>query len=1020
MGSNNKQDNCYRQTLAEYRRDIESLQQLLCAKSWNNLDFRRVDAFICNQSEFSAELSNIKRALGEKLNSITQEIETEKTTNEYLKELKRGAYEKMGGAAVRAGEVRWGALILDRKVISGLIRECESLIECIHALQHELPEMREARKVAMAREAQFVHFFVKTYFNGSMADLDAIYINRSDPDKLSTEDYIALKLPKVRSHLAEIGMKLDEEQERVNARPESRILIKARAGSGKTRTLCARASLAIRDERLTPNQVMILAFNKAAAAEVKHRVQKIGGIPDYENARTFHSLAYQLVKPNRKLLFDEGGHPSAREQSCFVQRMMQRILNPAFKEEMVEFFRKELEQIENIGRDLPPEEYLQFRRALELMTLSGERVKSNGEKFIADFLFERGIEYRYERPWAWGSDFPDGATYRPDFSIVANGHDYILEHWAFDPEDRSARLPEHWDVSAEQYRQQIMAKRVFWRSEGKPLLETHAGLVLGGRKAFENQLQGILQGAGIRCQQLPKEEIIRRVFEKDFAISRMAELFLQFIQRAKKRGWSADLVSRRIAEMPDREPRARLFHQLALRAYREYEEMLDEQQAMDFDDLLVQAAEEVESRGASASIHLGQGRMQSLSNLAWILLDEYQDFSELYFRMLDAILKANPSIRLVAVGDDWQAINAFAGAELRFFERFSEFFPNAETVGVTTNYRSDRAVVAAGNQLMNGRGSPAKVSRSAPGRIETKYIGDVWIEFRLGEQYRQERESDHLYLPPQSDGRSPSESALRLAQALKLCTQIILDAPDQKTMLLARTGKVYGIELKNFRARLIKILSTLRKGNPESLEKSITTMTAHGSKGQEAQRVIILDVTRRQFPKIHPDNLLFELFGVTPHAVLEEERRLFYVAMTRAEHCLYMLTEKGMESPYLDIINDQTILYGGTNNGRSNKSPPLGSLAAKIKTRILLYPLVSALEESGVPAPESEYYLPGEEGYLFAEFAWPEASPPVAILSEEQMAYSEKWTSRGWKIPGPGLTIEKIVAGVRHYVLGQN
>ncbi|ALP54932.1 hypothetical protein Tel_16890 (plasmid) [Candidatus Tenderia electrophaga] len=902
---------------------------------------------------------------------------------------------------------------------------------------------------AAKSEAQFMHHFINTFRNGSMADLDTIYNNRAEFVEFSTDDFITLKLPKVRSHLTAIGMRLDEEQERANARPESRVLIKARAGSGKTRTLCARAALAIRDERLTPNQVMILAFNKAAAVEVKHRIQKTSGIPDYQNARTFHSLAYQLVKPKRKLLFDTGGHPSAREQSRFVQRMMQRILNPAFKEAMVEFFRKELEQIENIGRDLPPKEYLQFRRALELVTLRGERVKSNGEKFIADFLFEHGIEYRYERAWEWKSDFLDGATYKPDFSIVANGHDYILEHWAIDPENRNADLPEHWDISTEQYRKQILDKRAFWESKGKPLLETHAGLALDGRKTFESRIRSVLQRAGIRCQRLPKDEIIGRVFEKDFAISRMAELFMQFIQRAKKRGWSADVIACRIAEKPDKEPRARMFHQLALRAYREYEDMLDEHQAMDFDDLLVQAAEEVEARGSSASIHLGQGRMQPLGNLRWILLDEFQDFSELYFRMLGAILRANPSIRLVAVGDDWQAINAFAGAELRFYERFGEYFPNAETVGVTTNYRSNRSVVTAGNQLMNGRGTPAKVSRLAQGHIETKYLGDVWIEFRPGDQFREKRESDYLYLLPRSDGKNPSEFALRQAQALKQCTQIILGSPDQKTILLARTGKVYGIELADFRARLIKILSTLRKVKPESLEKCINTMTAHSSKGQEAHRVIILDVTWRQFPKIHPDNLLFELFGVTPHAVLEEERRLFYVAMTRAEHCLYMLTDKGTESPFLNPIKNKSMMDADLNKCGLNKSPSLGSFGAKIRTRIetsgaltetastprtkdmspwvlvranvspCLRDLVSALQESGAPAPDTEYYLPGEDD-LFSELAWPEASPPVAILTEEQMVNSERWVSRGWKIPSPDLPIETIVAGIKYYALSRN
>ena len=821
-------------------------------------------------------------------------------------------------------------------------------LDAVVSVEYELQAEYEAEKT----RARFMCHFIETYRQGTLADLDAVYNTRpADLVEISTEDFVSLKIPKLRRHLAAIGMQLDEEQERANARPEHRLLIKARAGSGKTRTLCARAALAIRDDNLMPNQVMILAFNKAAAAEVRHRVQRMGGIPDFDNARTFHSLAYQLAKPKKKLLFNAGGHHAAREQSRFVQRMMQRILNPAFKDAMVEFFRKELEQIEDIGRDLPPREYLQFRRALKLVTLLGKRVKSNGEKFIADFLFEHGIEYRYERVWEWKSDILDGVPfpYKPDFSIVANGHDYILEHWAIDPEDRHAALPTHWDISAEQYRQQILDKQKFWIREGKPLLETHTGLVRDGRTAFENRLKRILESAGIRCQRLPKKEIVRRVFKNDFSISRMADLFLQFIQHAKKRGWSADDVARHLSAAPDKEPRAQLFHQLALRAYREYELMLEEQQAMDFDDLLVQAAEEVEARGASASIHLGQGRMMPLGHLRWILLDEYQDFSELYFRMLDAIVKANPEIRLVAVGDDWQAINAFAGAELRFFEQFSEYFPRAETVGVTTNYRSDRAVVAAGNRLMEGRGNPAKISRDVFGRIETKYLDDIWIEFRQGDQFKQDRESDALYFPPRPDGRrGPSEPELRRARALKLCTQIISEDPAQKTLLLARTSTIYGMDLMDFRRRLTRILSTLPDVKPESLEKDIAVMTAHGSKGQEAHRVIILDATRRQFPKIHPDNLLFELFGATPHAVLEEERRLFYVAMTRAEHCLYVLTEKGEESPYLNVINSQSMMHDNETESPTFKPTPpvLGKLAAKIQARL------KALDVLAEPIPD--------------------------------------------------------------------
>lgn len=427
----------------------------------------------------------------------------------------------------------------------------------------------QAAYEAAKMRARFIHQFIDDYHSGSLADLDALFRNRPDGIELSTEDFIALKLPKVRERLKAIRLRLDEEQERAIARPESRLLIKARAGSGKTRTICARAVLAIRDEQLNPNQVLILAFNRVAAAKVKSQVQEIGGFADYKNARTFHSLAHRLVNPLRNPMFDDGhGDPFRREQSQFVQHTLQRILNPAFKEKMIEFFRKELEQIETIGRDLPPQEYLIFRRALQHISLKGDRVKSNGEKFIADFLFEHNIEYRYERPWAWNTPLLGGATYKPDFSIISGGNDYILEHWAIDPDDPSAKLPIHWKMAASEYRQQIRAKRHFWQSKNKPLLETHTGLMIGGRAAFEQRLRVVLERAGIPCLRLPPQEIERLVFSKDFAISRMAKLFLQFIQRAKKRGWSADELGRRIAESPDREPRARMFHKLGLRAYR--------------------------------------------------------------------------------------------------------------------------------------------------------------------------------------------------------------------------------------------------------------------------------------------------------------------------------------------------------------------------------------------------------------------------------------------------------------------
>lgn len=792
---------------------------------------------------------------------------------------------------------------------------------------------------AIREKAAFVEEFVSTLNGKSLSELDDWFLTQENKFDLSVPDFVTLKTPKVSQVFSAMGIALDEEQIRATAYPQSRLLITARAGSGKTRTLCAKAALSIHDEGLYPDQILILAFNKAAALTVKERLEAGGQVKDYRNARTFHSLAYQLFKPNKKLLFDAGGEPSAREQSRFAQRMLRRILNPAFKEAMVEFFRQELEQIEGLGRDLGPDDYMIFRRSLEHVTLKGERVKSNGEKFIADFLFEHGIEYRYERPWAWKVDFLDDSVYKPDFSIMQGGFDYVLEHWAINPYDPNARLPDHWTTSTQSYKAQITAKRAFWAGHSMKLMETHTGMLAMGRDAFENHLRDELERQGIKCERLSQTEIVRRVFENDIVISRMAELFLQFIQRAKKRVWSTDQLFQQIAANPDPEPRSRIFHDLALRAYREYEAMLAEESAMDFDDLLTQATLAVRERGAGLKIHLGDGRMIALSELRWIMLDEYQDFSELYFRMLEAILDVNPRIRLIAVGDDWQAINAFAGADLRFFQNFGAYFPDSSTTGVATNYRSDTLVVSAGNRLMAGKGMPAKQCRRSSGEIKVLNLKDVWIEFRPGDAYAADRESDSIYLAARENGKGPSPSMVRLAQALKLCSQIIQDLdltvrPPQKAMILARTGKVYGIELAVFRKMLVLALSKTLDIKVDNLEQHVLESTAHGSKGQEAHTVIILDATSRQFPKVHPDNMLFRPFGVTPKAVLDEERRLFYVAITRAEDRLFVLTDAGDESPYLRALHAS---QGGNDTGSvgtSGSGNELGEMAAKIRGRI--------------------------------------------------------------------------------------
>lgn len=881
----------------------------------------------------------------------------------------------------------------------------------------------ESVYLALEARARTTKAFVETYSGASLSEIDR-FQSELLTDNLTRDDFARLKVPKLMLRLARLGMPLDQDQIISCARPERNRLIRARAGSGKTRTLAALSALAIHDETLDPDQVLILAFNKKAANEIGDRVRGAAGIDEFRNARTFHSLAWQLADhAGRELIFDDGDlAPSRRKQTGFVERLIESIMNPAFREQLYEFFRLELEQLDRLGSNLSKEEYTAFRRSMSDYTLGGETVKSNGEKFIADFLFEHGITYKYEKVWSWDKqDRLRGTAYRPDFSIINSGRDVILEHWAIDPDDPSAHVPDWWTTKTKDYRDQIQAKREFWAKRDVVFLETHAGMLAGGREAFEGSLELLLERANVRCRKLEHDELIRRVAEAPRTVSRIAELFLQFISRAKKRGWTVDDIARIVRDAPDPEPRNRAFHELAIRAYAAYERQLVVQSAMDFDDLLISAAKCVREDGGSARLQLDREDSIAIRDLRWILIDEFQDFSELYYRVIDAILEINPSIRVVAVGDDWQAINGFAGAQLAFFNRFGAYFSGAGTATIAKNRRSGKSIVGAGNKLMEGRGEPALTHHDFAGDIDIVAIDKIWLE----------DESPYPEIATSVRDHGGKSVNWELARALKACVDYLVasvftnSAEGSRWMptvlILSRTGRAYGENLARFGACLeealrrhpelqdlandFAVVSGRRKSGQDDAVL-IEVMTAHKAKGKEADTVIVLESVLRQFPKVHADNQLFSALGVTAEDVLAEERRLFYVAVTRAEHRLMLLTETGKESPYLEAMTGRRPA-GNRDEGNVGQ---LGREAQAIKAHLDRIERASLIRQNvsqqAVTAwdrlaqqfkdlPEVGYSLSQD---LYAELAWPQNTPPIAILTGQHRAKANAWKQQGWNV----------------------
>ena len=652
---------------------------------------------------------------------------------------------------------------------------------------------------------------------------------------------------------------------------DGNVLLTARAGSGKTTVVAARAALLLKHEQLDPATVMVVAFNRTAARGVGDRIGRNLGNRTYANARTFHSLAWAIVDPprSREPLFDEDRNEvSQAKRSLFVQRLVRDACTPTFRQLMYKFFRAEVRELDVLGEFLSPTDRYLYVRALPQVTLAGERVKSLGEKYIADFLFEHGIDYKYEPTLDW-----DDREYRPDFGFVLSRRDIYWEHWAITlPEET---LPAHWDVSAVDYLAQRDRKRAYWRKRvdrGDPvmLIESAASELGQGRESFEAILAERMCGAGVALIRLPQHELEKAQLPQ--RISTMSKLFGQFISRAKKHRWTPDNVRQRLEANRPEGQRTRVFAELACNMYEKYESALVAEGRFDFDDLLARAADRVRDTRGAIRIPVGLGTGVAVRELRHLLIDEFQDLSPLFFDLVSALREQQPELQLFGVGDDWQAINSFAGANLKYFLDFESLVRPAKRMLLLANRRCASNIVDLSNQIMGGLGHPAQyLPDTPPGRIWRIHTGDM--------DFNPER--DRPFLP------YPDESDWKLARAVKACFDVIITDTEHKTFaVLARTGRVAGVPLSAFESRLRSLVRS------NGSEATVTVSTVHGMKGGEADVVFLLFPSNRAFPLIHPDDSLFSIFGRTGADTLAEERRLLYVALTRAKRELFFITDE--------------------------------------------------------------------------------------------------------------------------------
>lgn len=658
---------------------------------------------------------------------------------------------------------------------------------------------------------------------------------------------------------------LTDEQRRAAIIAEDRNLLIAAAGSGKTSSVIGKIGYHLLSGSVRPEEILVLAFNRDAAEELKDRIQRrLAAQLQGQTIRveTFHSLGLDIIaavenaKPSvaqsasdeagagRKLIGDlaatlmKADNTFASAWSLFHAVYRRPSKDPAAFTSVDEWNK----YIASIGS---------FRDGKTgFRTLNGELVKSQGELAIANWLFMSGIRYEYERPYELVTADRRHRQYHPDFYFPDLG--CYLEHWALDSQGRAPPAFE------QKYLESMVWKQVLHQSSGTDLIETSYGDFASG--TMLEGLEAELKRRGATFRPRAPAEVIARLNELGESFSDQFQSFLTtFLKHAKSNRVSHDALRGRAAEHRER-ARAKIFVELLIKLWKSYEERLANSGAIDFDDMVLKAAH-----------YCDEGRFSHPYRL--ILVDEFQDISRSRADLLLGLLKQVPEAKLFAVGDDWQSIYRFAGSDISLFTDFEKVFGPTAVSFLTQTFRSNQGIVDVATRFITA--NPAQVAKQV--LAHDKKSDRVITIWKSGDA---------------DSGTKPLRNTLRDISA--------------RHQGVREPASVYLIGRYNH--VVPSSLTALQEEFESSLDLEFRTV--HRAKGLEADYVVVLGMEsgRLGFPSAMADDPLLELVLPAPEAYpLAEERRLFYVALTRARNEVHIMANRYRPSQFVDELESMAI-----------------------------------------------------------------------------------------------------------------
>ena len=672
---------------------------------------------------------------------------------------------------------------------------------------------------------------------------------------------------------------LDEEQQEAIVTDDKHNLVVAAAGSGKTEVLITRIAylIARKPDGVQPSRILAIAYTRKAKEEIEQRLLDRHDINNV-NVKTFHKLGKDILEKargriRRTDIVDENKKHDA------IKRIFERKIKsqPDFYELFVRFA-KTLHDKEEEGFETE-EETLAYARERPYFSINNTRVNSQAEKEIMAFFLThrlngKPLEVVYE---------VDVEGFRPDFYLPQ--YDLFLEHWAL---NAAGKVPAWFSQSTKEYKRAMEKKKRWFAENDKLLVETFTHeydpdkpeqFIQLLKKRVAQKLQ-IRHHGSFDFTLKPYDEIVEIAWGP---YKNPADEIVSFLTIAKTYGLTPSRIKGKLRKM--RWTRKQLaFAHLAVEVYAAYEDELQKHGKIDFEDMINKAINELANDPSLCA-----------DTYDHILIDEYQDISAQRYRLIKTLLDRNPKCKLFCVGDDWQSIMAFSGSNLEFFVNFQKYFANPAVTKISTNYRSVRSIVDAGAHLIENNRSCQIQKPTLARRNEMKPIRVITSPHR--------REYQNNYY------RDTVEDCLsRIGEYLQrgfAAGEILVLSRYMRTKV-ARGYKFLSlirIFLETAKENGIRIACD----NAEARNR-IRLLTVHKSKGLEAKVVFVLNVIKDLygFPSEIEDSSIFEPAreNYPPQDQEEEERRLFYVAMTRAMEDLYIYTWKPAKSEFLEEIED--------------------------------------------------------------------------------------------------------------------